>query len=459
MQILESTIPHINQLARLTEALRGNYTLEEEEYNEWNEWAKMKDEEDEAQYMRDQRTIRRELRDWGRETNPDFEMDEELEKRHDALISKPRNEPAEEADEVSDQDDLIWEERHRLERKVKKDVNRRSITKQPAARKPRPLKREITHKYDDECPMRKQPVSKKPRCQGIEEDVIKHDVVHSIEMQSVAHKIKPTESEKTLKLKKREDTRNGDDGDSNAKQSSVKKREAQRYNDNSSLRQQPAPKTLRLRKNEDRHNQSQNTVLLQSDETQAVQYSEDKPAAKASYRNSKETKTRKTTKKEPNDPPEFDPHSKSTARLVGKPDGARLSRPVRKCHDCKETTNQYRKCSYWQIKGNTGNKCGKTFCIKCLSSKYTLGGDVLGDENPNGISIDDIIENGKHDSEWFCPSCLQTCLCDVCVKQRQREEEKKAKNRDQGERRSRRSTEQTDYSNFFQANGGGISFF
>ena len=399
MQILQTTIPHINQLARLTEALRGNYTLEEEEYNEWNEWAEMKDEEDEAQFMRDQRIIRRELRDWGRENNPNFDMDEELEKRHDDLIFKPRNEPVEEADEVSDPDDLLWEERHRSERKVKKDFNRRSMTKQSAAKKLRPLKTEISCKEDDiGHSMKKEPAAKKPR----------YDAVQSNGQKS-----------KSLRGERRS-TRNEVERDTDTKQPIVKKRERRRSNDDNMflnenaqpVKQTPAAKKLRLRKNDDSQNQtnkneiSRSTAILQSDE---------------------------------------------------KSGSTRSSRPSRKCHDCKETTNQYRKCSYWQI---TGNKCGKTFCITCLSSKYTLGGDVLTDENPNGTPIKDIIENGKHDSEWFCPSCLQTCMCDVCVKQRKREEEKRAKSRDQGERRaSRRSTEQTDYSNFFQANGGGISFF
>lgn len=45
-------------------------------------------------------------------------------------------------------------------------------------------------------------------------------------------------------------------------------------------------------------------------------------------------------------------------------------RPSKKFHDCKNPTTPYRHCNYWTF---SGDNCGKSFCVNCLSSKYTLG--------------------------------------------------------------------------------------
>lgn len=44
----------------------------------------------------------------------------------------------------------------------------------------------------------------------------------------------------------------------------------------------------------------------------------------------------------------------------------------RRCHDCKSTTSDFRKCNYWFL---TGSKCGKTYCQKCLEGKYGMKGN------------------------------------------------------------------------------------
>ena len=143
------------------------------------------------------------------------------------------------------------------------------------------------------------------------------------------------------------------------------------------------------------------------------------------------------------------------------PKKAPKPRSVKKCHDCKSVTNRHRVCSYWNLKGLTGSKCGKVFCLECLQSKYTVGDDVRGsDDNKSGPSssknsavakstIEDIMKDPSLDSEWHCPSCLGTCQCNTCVVQRKRDEEREM-NRLEGERKSkRRIAAHSSYYNFF----------
>ena len=93
MSILQSSLPQINQLVRLTEALRGEGTIDnpEIEYDAWNEWTRYKSEMEEEEGLREQRILRRQLREFATEKNADIEINEELEGRHDALIPKPRD--------------------------------------------------------------------------------------------------------------------------------------------------------------------------------------------------------------------------------------------------------------------------------------------------------------------------------------------------------------------------------
>jgi len=124
-------------------------------------------------------------------------------------------------------------------------------------------------------------------------------------------------------------------------------------------------------------------------------------------------------------------------------------RAVKKCHDCRKSSNRHRVCNFWKLSGFTGAKCGKVFCIDCLTSKYSVGDDVHGSKNPDGKSIEEIMRDPTLDSEWHCPSCLGVCQCHVCVAHRKREEERE-KNRGDGERKSlRRTTAHSSYYNFF----------
>lgn len=63
------------------------------------------------------------------------------------------------------------------------------------------------------------------------------------------------------------------------------------------------------------------------------------------------------------------PRKKGTHTMVssGRTSKRRRQVETRRCHDCKSTTNCYRKCQYFFP---DGTKCGKTFCRKCLEAKY-----------------------------------------------------------------------------------------
>jgi hypothetical protein len=438
MEILQSIIPHINELVRLTEALRGNYTLEEEEYGEWNKWSRMQDEAEEAQFMRDQRILRRQLREFGRETNPLFEMDEELEQQHDALICKPRREPMQVADEEEDDDsesgekeDLEYRtrnEKHRLKREVKTDEERskkksHTNTKQFNEKHLRRRSSEDTNQDVDGCNNKRQFAVKKQSL--LKSDDTDDDGKQSSDMQSETTKRAGTITTKN---------------------------QSTRRSDSSCIQSDKVEASNTTR---------EHVTSLMSNEMHYLPSVEQKEAAKQSSasnkaRIKKKRKKPKIARAMLKDPPELCfPSTSLTTNATTNPVENKLpaARGVKKCHDCKAAATRYRKCSYWHLTG----KCGKVFCINCLSSKYTLGDDVLSDDNPRGIPIDDIVQSGRHDSDWHCPSCLKKCQCKSCVNQRQREEEKE-RSRDQAERKSSRRSTQSDFSNFFQANGGGISF-
>jgi hypothetical protein len=63
------------------------------------------------------------------------------------------------------------------------------------------------------------------------------------------------------------------------------------------------------------------------------------------------------------------PRRKGTHTTVssGRTSKRRRQVETRRCHDCKSSTNFYRKCQYFFP---DGTKCGKTFCRKCLEAKY-----------------------------------------------------------------------------------------
>jgi hypothetical protein len=90
MSILQSAIPDINRLVRLTEAIQGKQTIRdpEKEYDSWNEWTRIRNKMEDEQRLREQRALRRQLREFAIEKNPVIEIDEELERWHDSLITK-----------------------------------------------------------------------------------------------------------------------------------------------------------------------------------------------------------------------------------------------------------------------------------------------------------------------------------------------------------------------------------
>lgn len=125
-------------------------------------------------------------------------------------------------------------------------------------------------------------------------------------------------------------------------------------------------------------------------------------------------------------------------------------RAVKKCHDCRKSSNRHRVCNFWKLSGFTGAKCGKVFCIDCLTSKYSVGDDVHdGSKKSNGKSIEEIMKDPALDFEWHCPSCLGVCQCHVCVAHRKREEEREKNRGDGGRKSQRRTTAHSSYYNFF----------
>jgi len=81
----------------------------------------------------------------------------------------------------------------------------------------------------------------------------------------------------------------------------------------------------------------------------------------------------------------------------------RNNKTPRKCHDCKSSVLDFRRCNYWFL---TGSRCGKTYCFRCLKVTY-------------GMNCDN---TPATDKEWHCPSCLGTCICPDCVKERRKEQ-------------------------------------
>eukprot|EP00521_Asterionellopsis_glacialis_P012516 CAMPEP_0195297948 /NCGR_PEP_ID=MMETSP0707-20130614/22448_1 /TAXON_ID=33640 /ORGANISM="Asterionellopsis glacialis, Strain CCMP134" /LENGTH=273 /DNA_ID=CAMNT_0040359889 /DNA_START=3 /DNA_END=821 /DNA_ORIENTATION=+ len=75
-------------------------------------------------------------------------------------------------------------------------------------------------------------------------------------------------------------------------------------------------------------------------------------------------------------------NSRSRSRVpTGKPSS------VRKCHYCKDTKINFRRCHFWF--GN-GSKCGKTFCDDCLVQRFHAE-SVVG---PDGVRVD------RNDTDW-----------------------------------------------------------
>lgn len=394
---------------KLTEALRGSYTLDDDsDYGEWNEWTRAMDRIDGEQFMRNQRILRQQLRELGKEFNKDLHLDTEIEEKHDEMISRRTERLVNIADEIDESSDEERERMHLSEGSKKKNTSEYIYDLAPSYKKRHALKESEPQMIDHSD----------RQGDGISSDKTEYT--------------KPTCSSQEI-----------------GRISLIKRIESERVNAMSStLSSKPSTFKRALSPI-----QKSKELLASSD--QEVERKRPPDDGKESVKKKSKMKERTARKNPPETSFPLSSCTYQTTKTAQFKSADGSSRPIKKCHDCKESTTRYRKCSYWQV---TGNKCGKTFCIECLSSKYSLGDDVLGKDKPNGIPIDEIIRRATYDVEWHCPSCLKTCLCSVCHKQRERDEQRE-RSRDLGGRRSgRRMAEQSDYSNFFHLSGGMVSF-
>ena len=435
MSILQSSLPQINQLVHLTEAIRGKQTVEDPaEYDKWHKWMDIRNNSEEAQQKREQRTLRRQLRDFAREKNPDLDpIDELLEARHDSLIPKPNkdnvhskcgeiNDPDEwemGADVEDDTDDVMSDnyeydagnddgefipKAYQLEVESESDSdmilqrqrNSRRSSKRVKADVP-PSNADIDHQPDPN------EIWAKRQAMAISREIS--------DVPPLAHRLFPLESAKK-KAKLHTD----------------------RKSDRGILSDSPSIKRAKARKN------PPETIVTVSNNILRKAPPETMPAEDlATYAAVAEARAKAAAFAS------FQSAAKAQAKRPAKPSNSSKGRPSKKkCHDCRNATTRYRSCSYWKLTG----KCKKSFCIDCLSSKYTLGDDVKSPTNEDGVSLDEIIMCAALDAEWHCPSCLGTCMCNLCVKERKREEERE-KVRDDAERKSSRRSAGSTYSNFF----------
>ena len=410
MAILQSSLPQIYQLVRLTEALRGNYTIEDGDagYDEWHEWVKHQNEREEEQSKREQRIIRQQLRLFGKENNSELMMDEELEARHDSLIVKPKEVDIAECDDVREVE--MKEKYFDMQQSHANDVECIDDRRMMGATKAR----ETRSRSDDETGS------------GIGVDVC-----------FLPQPEVDTESDEEFEPKRRSKRRKKECRESNAayrkicssplvgasnshvslsvEKSSFKKTEIDKADKEGCVKTKNALDMSDLLADDKPPTRKSPPETLYSD---ICLSSAPLAAAKHSAR-SKISATPANTKK-----------SYTASSRAPK------SRPPRKCHDCKESTTQYRQCNYWKL---SGNKCGKSFCINCLSSKYTLGEDALSPFNPDGIPIEEIVMCSSLDVEWHCPSCLGTCECIACVRQRKKDVERGGSQWEKLRKSSRRS--------------------
>ena len=75
-------------------------------------------------------------------------------------------------------------------------------------------------------------------------------------------------------------------------------------------------------------------------------------------------------------PPDYGPYDEEAPDVVQMKrittKRGRRQRETSQCHDCKSSTTFFARCSYWNA---DGTMCKKTYCRKCLESKYHLPRD------------------------------------------------------------------------------------
>ncbi len=407
MSILQSAIPDINRLVRLTEAIRGNQMMRdpERDYDSWNEWMRTRNKMEEEQRLRDQRTLRRQLREFAIEKNPVIEVDEELERWHDSLITKPECDGGLVAGGGGDYDasgsetsgsdtenetnkvfsssqlaesnsDVGGDTDFTLIRNFERKSNMTSATREVGIS-------ENTLSHADDLPLQGLVTT---NCQ---------DKSKGGEFKEHARKRPPESAHELQQNRERvvEETKTTSAGHASDDD-----------------RKMPPPKIAHEFPPKKPHRKRERVV--QEMNTSAV-LSASPPTKKSAHAVIEKTTVCPTVSPKP------------IASMATSASGAGAAK---KCHDCKKSTSNYRSCHYWTLTG----KCKKKYCVDCLSSKYPL---TMGD--------------AVSDLEWHCPSCLGTCVCKACIVQRQKEEERESRRNEAERKSSRRSAAGSSYSFFF----------
>ena len=388
MSILQSSLGDINRLVRLTEALRNKHTFDnpEVEYEEWNEWCKEKNDVEEDTRKREQRILRRQLRGFAKEKNPNLEMDDELEKRHDGLISKK---PWEEENDG----EVDWKMgADSAEYDGTSGSASENESEQRAPLPPQSTKYDTDTENDDQRRVRKQPIREREegRLGAINTTVPPLDADEDDEA--------PLSSLATRNQTPKAAVGSGSVGSGIAKKARVEDSNKPKaaavtttatisdVNKKPPSRKDP-PEAIRSSSN----NSSGGGGGTPPPTTTASELPKKKahPTTKSKKLFGKKLEI-VTIKKEKshdhhhandnnnaNSPPSNTSPSPSTSKTILTTVAASKTkgggpRPFKKCHQCKNSTRRYRSCNYWKLTG----KCRKVFCIDCLSSLYTLGDDV-----------------------------------------------------------------------------------
>ena len=407
MSILQSAIPDINRLVRLTEAIRGKQMMRdpERDYDSWNEWTRTRNKMEEEQRLREQRTLRRQLREFAIEKNPVIEVDEELERWHDSLITKPECDGGLAAGGGGDYDasgsETSGSDTENETNKVFSSSQLADSNSNVGGDTDFTLVRNFERKSN---------MTSATREVGISENSLSH--AHDLHLQGLvttncqdtskgggfkedARKRPPESAHELLFEKsqqKRERTKTISAGHASNDDRKMPPKIAHEF---------PPKKPHRKRKR----------VVQEMNASAAMSAS--LPTKKSAHAVIDEITVCPTVLPNP------------IASMATSAGGAGAAK---KCHDCKKSTTNYRSCHYWTLTG----KCKKKYCVDCLSSKYPL---TMGD--------------AVSDLEWHCPSCLGTCVCKACVVQRQKEEERVSRRNEAERKSSRRSAMGSSYSFFF----------
>ncbi|KAL3822177.1 hypothetical protein ACHAXA_008193 [Cyclostephanos tholiformis] len=383
MSILHSAIPDINRLVRLTEVIRGKQPISdpEREYESWNEWTRIRNTEEVEKRLREQRVLRRQLREFALEKNPMIDIDEELERWHDSLITKP------ECNLAAGSDDAY------------------SASESESS----------GHETDNESNRVISPLQLADSISNIGNIADVSSGLASRKRQSNMQGARELDIDDNLPRRSLM-TGNSQDGSMSG---GCKKNERKRPPEFS-------PELLT-----DKSQQKRGRVVNGITTVNAGSASDEgrkRPPGIALELLPKQLHDEvdqgtETSAIEANWPSKSKEVSKKSAT---KKKNAIDVKKETKCHDCKNSTTNYRDCYYWTLTG----KCKKKYCIDCLSVKYPM-------------TLDDAI----NELEWHCPSCLGTCLCKICMVQRQKEEERQ-RSRNEAERKSSRRS----------AAGGGTSY-